>query len=94
MKCEAKTQEGKRCSLNASAQVGGASFCGNHAAQVRSTQLMHSAEPKGPFAVKALSTDEVKAAEMLKTLRALQQVNAPERVLVAMLVAWKKGDLA
>ena len=43
MKCQAKTSEGTACKFNASAEVGGGHFCGNHANIARATQLKSSA---------------------------------------------------
>lgn len=89
MKCEARTQEGKRCTLTGSTEVGGHKYCGNHANKVRESQLKDA-----PAQHRALIPEiESDAQHMLNTIRALEQVRAPDRVLVQMLYAWKAGEL-
>lgn len=103
MKCQATTSEGSRCKFNASAEVGGKHFCGNHANIARATQLFdrttasadepHKPKPRGPAVFDSSAESKADAERMLKTLRALELVEAPDKVIVQMLQAWKAGDL-
>ncbi len=95
MKCQAKTSEGKRCSLNASAEVGGGHFCGNHAAKVRATQLKdapqqerQTTKPEQPESVLRLTPfDEQLIADIFKLIDA----GVSRTTIANVLRAWKAG---
>jgi hypothetical protein len=99
-KCEAKSQTGKRCTLNASKEVGGAHFCGNHANKALATQLRSSERgeetrriEKGGSHLVFKEPVNTPAEDFLRTLKVLMGASVPEFVLVQMLQAWKAGQL-
>lgn len=94
MKCEARTQEDKQCTLTGSTEVGGHRYCGNHANKVRETQLRDAPQEKHRALIpESEYQDTTDAGRMLTTIRTLLVFDTPDRVLVQMLQAWKAGEL-
>ena len=93
-KCAAKTHEGKRCFFDASKEVDGKHYCGNHAARLRQP-IMFSRAPRTVVkeVLQVPVLESLAKPRMVDQVYSLIEAGIPKGVIEQILQAWKAGAL-
>lgn len=98
MKCQAITDEGKRCTFTASAEVAHKHYCGNHANKVKATQMFDRSadEPhKKPEVqyVPRKADQPMDVDQVLNMVCMMMDGDMPRKLVLLTLTQWKAGEL-